>query len=402
MWARWTAHGAAHWLAVATRAGQVALAPQGGRGSMRSSMVLPPGEADGRGLAATPLRERRLHTAQGLWLGLEQQPDGPQESVEAGRKARVDLRRDIPPQQGRHSAQRAALADQSQRALHLQPHLHTALLASSMLAGLEQPLSDIVAREAPGIVHGLRLLALKPGDAVAECDPGDLALPVHLAWSGCRVTLLHGDMLTGARLWDEVEAYARGTPRGMPRQRPDGEPWLSPGEYRERALEAASRLSVGQMRELPLLRGNGEWRALLSRGPMAFRISGEGVEDIRAASRLLAPGGGLLFRMPHAAGEREAGNAGWTRRQHQMGELEDVARRHGLNLRCAHITFDSPGVQSGTLLAPRQVRPECQGWVDFHNVDAAAWDGWNELQRETRVREHPMTVEVSGMLERER
>ncbi len=359
-------------------------------------------EADTPGPGLACLRERRLHTAQGLWLGAEHQPDGPQETIEAGRQAQAALRREVPAQQGRHSAQRAALAEQSQRALFLQPHLHTALLASSMLAGLEQPLSELVVREAPGIAHGLRLLALKPGDAVAECDPGDLALPVHLALTGCRVTLLHSDMLTGARLWDEVEAYARGAPRGQPRQRPDGSPWLPPAQYRERALQAASHLAVVQVRDLPHLPGQGAWRALLSRGTMAFRFQGEDLEDLKAASRLLAPGGGLLFRMPHAAGEREEGNAGWARRRHPMGELEDMARRHGLNLRCAHLTYDSPGVQSGTLLAPRQVAPECSGWVDFHNVDAAAWDGWSALQRDTWVQQHPMTVEVSGLLERER
>jgi len=85
-----------------------------------------------------------------------------------------------------------------------------------------------------------------------------------------------------------------------------------------------------------------------------------------------------------------------------MADLEDLARRQGLNLRCAHLTFNSPGVDSGTLLAPRQVAPECAGWVDFRNVDAAAWDGWQALQRDTWVRQHPMTVEVSGLLERER
>ncbi len=354
------------------------------------------------GLASTPLRERRLHTAQGLWLNVEQQPDGVHCHVEAGRQARAQLRREEPALQGRHSAQRAALAEQSQRALHLQPHLRTALLASSMLAGLEQPLHEILEREAPGIAHGLRLLALKPGDAVAECDPGDLALPVQLALSGCRVTLLHGDMLTGARLWDEVEAYARGTPRGVPRQRPDGESWLSPAQYKERALAVGRCLAVRQERDFPHLPGQGQWRALLARGTAAFRVPGDELDDLRAAARLLAPGGGLLFRMPHAAGEQEAGNAGWIRRQRQMGELEDTARRHGLNLRCAHITFDSPGVPSGTVLAPRQVAPECRGWVDFHNVDAAAWDGWNALQRDTWIKQHPMTVEVSGMLERER
>lgn len=367
-------------------------------GSMAVQHPLPPP----LGLCAVPLRERRLHTAQGLWLNVEQQPDGVQAHVEAGREARAGLRRETPALQGRHSAQRAALADQVQRAVYLQPHLQTALLASSMLAGLESSEPEILQREAPGIVHGLRLLELAPGDAVAECDPGDLALPVHLALRGCPVTVLHADMLTSARLWDEVEAYARGTPRGMPRQQPDGQPWLAPSEYRARAMDAGKRLCIQPLRDWSQLpRGDG-WRALISRGRLAFREPEEATQEICQAARLLLPGGGLLFRLAHGAGEGEGANAGWTRRQFQLGALEDVARSHGLNLRCAHITFDSPGVESGTLLAPRQVAPECNGWVSFHNVDAAAWEAWNALQKDTWVKHHPMTVEVSGMLERGR
>ncbi len=356
----------------------------------------------GHGLAITPLRERRLHTRQGLWLAAEQQPEGSGGHVDAGREARDTLRRDTPRQEGRHSARRAALADQARRAVDLHPHVQTALLASSMLAGLAHALPDILDREAPGVAHGLQLLKLKPDDAVAECDPGDLALPVRLALLGCRVTLMHGDILTSARLWDEVAAYGQGTPRGMARQRPDGQPWLSPADYSERAKAAASRLNVYSAPDWQQLPGQGTWRALLSRGRLAFAEAAEATEEIRTAARLLSPGGGLLFRLAHAAGDADPANAGWTRRQLQLGALEDVARSHGLNLRCAHVTFNSPGVASGTLLAPRQVAAECSGWVDFHNVDAAAWNGWIALKEDPWVRQHPMTVEVSGMLERMR
>jgi len=154
----------------------------------------------GLAVPGTPLRERRLHTQQGLWLSIENQPDGSGETIAAGCQAREALRREVPRHEGRHSARRAGLADQAQRAIERQPHLQTALLASSMLAGLEHPLRDLLAREAPGIRHGLALLRPGADDAVAECDPGDLALPVALALAGCRVTLMHGDMLTSARM----------------------------------------------------------------------------------------------------------------------------------------------------------------------------------------------------------
>ncbi len=351
--------------------------------------------------AGTPLRERRLHTRQGVWLRADDQPDGPMESIEAGRQARATLRREVPRHEGRHSAGRAALADQSRQAIEQHPHLHTALLASSMLAGLEHSLPEILERQAPGIAHGLKLLALKPGDAVADFDPGDLSLPVRLALEGCKVTLLHSDLLTSARLYDEVVAYERGRPRGMPRQRPDGQPWLSTREYRQLARQAGWNLSVyPASRYWNQLAMQEPWRALLSRGRLAFQDEAEAVAEFKAAARLLARGGGLLFQMPHGAGEPQPANAGWTRRLLQMGQIEDAACSQGLRLRCAHITFHSPGVELGTLLEPRQVAPECSGWVDFHNVDAAAWDGWCELQRDTQIRHHPMTVEVSGLLER--
>lgn len=395
MWTRVPAQGAARWLEGAART-QGALPVKTAWCAIRPAVC-----GKGSWEAGTSLRERRLHTRQGLWLGIEQQPDGSLETIEAGAHARRALRLQTPRLEGRHSAQRAQRDEQAQRAIALQPHLRVALLASSMLAGLEHELHDILRSEAPGIVDGLRRLALKRGDAVAEFDPGDLALPVNLALTGCQVTLLHSDMITSARLWDEVQAYQRGAPRGLPRQRPDGAPWLERAQYQARAREAARGLTVFPACDWQQVQGRGEWRALLSRGRLAFRDDSEAQEEIKAAARLLAPGGGLLFRMSHAAGEEDPGNAGWTRRRIRMGELEDVARRQGLNLRCAHLTFDSPGVESGTLLAPRRVAPECNGWVDFHNVDAAAWEGWQALRQEAWVKEHPMTVEVSGMLERQ-
>lgn len=395
MWTRVAAHGVARWLdgAVRLQGPQAVKVASGAHRPQASGWLA--------GEEGIPVRERRLHTQQGLWLNIEQQPDGPLETITEGSRARADLRREACRIEGRHSAQRAQRDDQVRQALALRPHLRMAVVASSMLSGLEHTLHEVLFSEAPGIADGLRRLALKRGDAVAECDPGDLALPVQLASQGCLVTLVHGDMLISARMWDEVEAYRRGEPRGLPRERPDGKAWLEPQQYQSRAREAGACLTVQPGVDWHQLQGRGEWRALLSRGRLAFRDPDEAHEELKAAARLLAPGGGLLFRMPHAAGEADPVNAGWTRRRLQLGALEDVARRQGLNLRCAHLTFDSPGLPSGTLLAPRVVAPECNGWVDFHNVDAAAWDGWKALSQEGWIKQHPMTVEVSGMFERQ-
>lgn len=343
---------------------------------------------------------RAIATSRGFghWRSREDQQLGVEELIEDGAKARQAVRASAPRLESWRSSQRAQADDQLLKSVAAQRQLRADLVAGSMKAGLEQTLMQARAGQATGVRDALLRLNLRHGDRVAEIDPVEFSLPVALAAHGCQVTLIHSDPDTCALAHQEVSALREGRVRGGSSARPDGKGAAPSPFIGEHARHAGAALNVQAGDTFDTLRGHGTWRALISRGTLGFREPDEAIRMVQQAARLLAPGGALVFQLAHEAGDEERFGAGWTRRRLSMETLEAPARRAGLVLKLAHVGFASPGIESRELLPTRKVTPECTGWVDFVNVDAAAWNAWEHLQQEPWVREQPMTVEVSGML----
>lgn len=277
------------------------------------------------------------------------------------------------------------------------PGLATATIQVSMNMALERSREEALKGDGPGVVEGLRGLAIGAGDAVAEQAPERAALPVCMAMEGVTFFVALPDPLRLRDYNAELERFREGHTRGIRTLGLDLKPLRPPQHFIEGAQAVSRQLTAVPGSGFEKLPKDTRFKALISRGVFDYLDRHEIDASVRDAGRLLQPGGGLVFDFSHAAGRPVPAEAGVQRNRLCFQDIEDAVHGAGLGLRSLYVTFrfaDDPGQK---VIPTRRVVADATGRIDLRKADAAAWSGWNEIFFRHDKHGRPVHIDVSGV-----
>lgn len=339
-------------------------------------------------MPSAPVRQRDWPTASDV-------DDGIEEITTAGTIARRAALDAAPTRAAVHQVREAHAVMSGQG---IDPSVSAAITNMCMTMGLERSLDELLAQEAPGIAAGLRQLGIVPGDAVGEHDPKDPGLAVCLALDRVHTYLAQAYPSRYHEISRELGRYRDGTPTGMRQMGNDLHPLRPQQHYAQAASEAARHLRVVQGAGFDSLPKEVAYKALVSRGVFQY-LDTQGIDRaVRSAGRLLQAGGGLVFDFAHAAGQPAPANAAVRLNPIEFRQIEDAIEDAGLQLRCLYVTFRSADNPAQQVIPTRRVVTNRAGRIGLCRADAAAWSGWNEICRHSRLNGKPVLVDVSGLL----
>lgn len=281
------------------------------------------------------------------------------------------------------------------------PRVAQLTIQVGMVMGMERSHEQILHADGAGVGQGLRDLAIRPGDAVAEHDPRLPGLAARMALDGARAFLTLPRSLTLRDYQECLGLLREGQTFPVRAVGVDRKPVYPQAFYEESARIVARQLTVLPGTGFGALPQDVRFKALIARGafdsldPPAIRGA---IED---AGRLLQPGGGLVFEFAHEAGRPVPAREGSRGASLGFREIAPAVERAGLGLRSLYVTFrlaDDPGQP---IIPTRRVLPDVDGRIDLSKADAAAMSGWNEMAAIDSLQGRPVRIDVSGLLVKE-
>lgn len=276
--------------------------------------------------------------------------------------------------------------------------LATLTTQACMHMGLATLREELLEREAPGVVEGLRQLAIAPGDLVIDQDPAQPSLAVRLALEGIRTVVTLSSEARLQDVSDELVRYQSGRTAGLRRLRLDLHPSAPEPDHADSARTVARHLRAVGGPDLSAVPREARYKAVLSRSAFDFMELRDIHRTLRDAGRLLQAGGGLVFEFSHAAGWSEPAEPdGSQQRCIDFSQIAQAVQRAGLDLRHLHVAFRFVDNPSRAVIPARRVRPDRSGVIDLRLADAAARSGWEEIARQSSVAGRPVRISASGL-----
>jgi len=271
------------------------------------------------------------------------------------------------------------------------PALDADAAVRSLLLGDPPGPAGMLQAQEPAVRRAIELLAPKPGQRFVFADPPDLRLCVLLAAHGCDCVVGLSDPEAARQLAQELPRWQNAPPMTGP-----GPALHARTVARRIQLVDASRVLAGGPAQAALWSGAAQGVvSLLTLQRQRSAAEAEGV--LQAQAELLAPGGGLVFDLLHAAGAARL-PSGRPPLLLSFEALQALMRDQRLHL--AHAVVTARPLAEGLEPIPGRVlarRPGSDA-IEPLAADQAAWDLWREAPAGGAGDAVPLEVRVSGLM----